>query len=98
MREGVQLMYGPRTVPLPVSSLILRPLFLGILDPFCREHNLVASKVGARAILQALLGLPVAPEDVPTPEYLPGDPVALHQTVVEADVIPTQGNIQVERD
>ena len=91
-------MYGPRTVPLPVSSLILRPLFLGILDPFCREHNLVASKVGARAILQALLGLPVAPEDVPTPEYLPGDPVALHQTVVEADVIPTQGNIQVERD
>ena len=81
-----------------VRSLTLRPLCLGILDPFCREHNIVASKVGAKAILQALLGLPVTPEDVPTPEHLPGDLVALHQTVTEADVIPTQGNVQVERD
>jgi len=91
-------MYGPHAVLIPVNSLISRSLLLGILDPFCREHNLVASKVGARAILQALLGLPVAPEDVPTPEHLPGDLVALHQTVIEADVIPTQGNVQVERD
>ena len=89
-------MCGPRAALTPVSYLISRSL--GILDPFCREHNLVASKVGAKAILQALLGLPVAPEDVPTPEHLPGDPVALHQTVIEADVIPTQGNVQVEKD
>ena len=90
--------------PVPVqcpnrSALLPRgPCFLGILTPFCPERNLVASKVGAKAILRALLGLPVAPEDVPPPEHLPGDPVALHQTVIEADVIPTQGNIQVERD
>ncbi|KAF9792472.1 P-loop containing nucleoside triphosphate hydrolase protein [Thelephora terrestris] len=69
-----------------------------ILDPFCRGHNVVLSKVGAKAILQALLGLPVSPEEVPPPEHLPGEPVAHHQTVVEADVIPTQGTIEVERD
>ena len=71
---------------------------LGILDSFCREHNLVASKAGAKAILQALLGLPVTLEDIPPQEHLLGDPVALHQTVIEADIIPTQGNVQVERD
>lgn len=91
-------MYGPSKLSVPVS--FLTPVFLlsGILDPFCREHNLVLSKVGAKAILQALLGLPVSPEDVPPPHHLAGDPVAHHQTVVEADTIPTQGNIQVERD
>ena len=73
-------------------------LLLGILDSFCREHNLVASKAGAKAILQALLGLPVTLEDIPPQEHLLGDPVALHQTVIEADIIPTQGNVQVERD
>jgi len=88
--------YGPCLVPITVSSLTFQPS--GILDPFCREHNVVLSKVGAKAILQALLGLPVSPEDVPLPEHLPGDPVAHHQTVIEADVIPTQGNVQVERD
>lgn len=89
-------MYDLRTVP--VTSLTLMPLFPGIFDPFCREHNTVFSKVGAKVILQALLGLPVSPEDVPPPVHLPGDLVAHHQTVIEADVIPTQGNIQVEKD
>ena len=73
-------------------------LLLGVLDSFCREHNLVASKAGAKAILQVLLGLPVTLEDIPPQEHLLGDPVALHQTVIEADIIPTQGNVQVERD
>ena len=91
-------MYDPRAVHISIRSLTLRFLFLGILDPFCREHNVVFSKVGAKAILQALLGLSVSPEDVPPQEHLPGDSVAHHQTVTEADVIPTQGNIQVERD
>jgi hypothetical protein len=91
----MQLMCDPHVVSISVSFLTS---FLGILDPFCREHNLVASKVGAKAILQALLGLPVSPEDVPQQEHFSGDPVALHQTVIEADVIPTQGNVQVERD
>ena len=81
-----------------ISSLTSAFSSSGILDPFCRERNTVYSKVGAKVILQALLGLPVSPEDVPLPEHLPGDPVAHHQTVVEADVIPTQGNVQVERD
>jgi hypothetical protein len=89
-------MYDPRAVPL--YSLTLTLLFSGIFDPFCREHNSVFSKTGAKAILQALLGLPVSPEDVPLPVNLPGGPVAHHQTVIEADAIPTQGNIQVERD
>ena len=89
-------MYDLRVTP--VSSLTLTFLFSGIFDPFCREHNTVCSKVGAKTILQALLGLRVSPEDVPPPEHLPEDLVAYHQTVIEADVIPTQGNIQVERD
>jgi len=89
-------MYDPRAVP--VNSSTLTFLFSGIFDPFCRERNVVYSKVGAKAILQALLGLPVFPEDVPRPVHLPADLVAHHQTVIEADVIPTQGNIQVERD
>lgn len=59
---------------------------------------MVFSKAGAKAILQALLGLAVSPEDVQSPEHLPGEPVAHHQTVVEADIIPTQGNVEVERD
>ena len=59
---------------------------------------MVFSKVGAKVILQALLGLPVSPEDVPPPEHLPGEPVAHHQTIVEADVIPTQGSVEVEKD
>jgi len=91
-------MYGPRPVPISASSLTLMYPPSGILDPFCHERNTVFSKVGAKAILQALLGLPVSPEDVPLLEHLPGDPAAHHQTVIEADVIPTQGNIQVERD
>ena len=89
-------MYDPRAVP--VTSLTLTPLFPGIFDPFCREHNTVFSKLGAKAILRALLGLPVLPEDLPPPVHLPGDLVAHHQTVIEADVVATQGNIQVERD
>lgn len=88
----------PHVVPLPISSLTSVFSSSGILDPFCREHNTVLSKVGAKVILQALLGLPVSPEDVPRPEHLPGDLVAHHQTIVEADAIPTQGNVQVERD
>ena len=91
-------MYGPSTAPVSVSSLT--PVFLlsGILDPFCRERNTVFSKVGAKAILRGLLGLPVSATDIPPPEYLPGDLVARHQTVIEADIIPTQGRIEVERD
>jgi DEAD/DEAH box helicase domain-containing protein len=81
-----------------VGALTSMFLSSGILDPFCREHNVVFSKVGAKAILQALLGLPITPEDVPSPEHLPGDPVAHHQTIIEADVIPTQGSVEVERD
>jgi hypothetical protein len=91
-------MCGPCTIRVSVSSLTLVSLLSGILDPFCREHNMVFSKVGAKAILQALLGLPVTPEDIQPSEHLPGDPVARHQTVIEADIIPTQGNIEVERD
>jgi len=92
----MRLMYDSRAGP--VNSVTLTFSLLGIFDPFCREHNVVFSKVGAKAVLQALLGLPVSPEDVPRPVHLPADLVAHHQTVVEADVIPTQGNIQVERD
>ena len=89
-------MCGPFSVPVYISSLIF--LISGILDPFCRERNAVFSKAGAKAVLQVLLGLPVSPEDVLPLENLPGDPVAHHQTVVEADAIPTQGNIEIERD
>lgn len=91
-------MCGPCTVSVPVCPLTMMFLLSGILDPFCRERNVVFSKAGAKVVLQALLGPPVSPEDVPPPEHLPGDPVARHQTVVEADIIPTQGNIKVERD
>lgn len=59
---------------------------------------MVFSKAGAKAILQALLGLPVFLEEIPSPEHLPGDPVAHHPTVIEAEIIPTQGTIEVERD
>ena len=59
---------------------------------------MVFSKPGAKAILQALLGLPISPEDLSPQEHLPGDPVARHQTVTDADTIPTQGNVEVERD
>ena len=96
--RGATHVRSPRSIHVNRGSLTSRFLLLGIMDPFCREHNLVASKVGARAILRALLGLPVVPEDVPPPEHLPGNPVALHQTVIETDIIPSQGNIQVERD
>lgn len=93
-------MCGSRTVLVSIISLTLTLMFLlpGILDPFCRERNVVFSKVGAKAILQGLLGLPVSPEDIPPSEDLPGYIVAHHQTVIEADTIPTQGNIEVERD
>ena len=88
----------PHAVPLSIGSLTSIFSSSGILDPFCREHNTVLSKLGAKVILQGLLGLPVLQEDVPLPEHLPGDPVAHHQTIVEADAIPIQGNVQVERD
>lgn len=91
-------MCGSCPVPVSITSLTLVSLSSGILDPFCREHNVVFSKAGAKAILQGLLGLPVFPEDIPPPEHLPGNPIAYHQTITEADTILTQGSVEVERD
>ena len=64
---------------------------IGIHSSYCKEQNLVSSKVGACIVLKGVLGLPID-EDLIEQSDLP----ALHPTVILAAPVRVVDDVEVE--
>ena len=64
--------------------------FLGITSAFCKEQNLVSSKIGARIVIRGILGLPIDVEAIPE-----GDSNGI-DTIVEARPVRVVDGVEIE--
>lgn len=64
----------------------------GIRSAFCKQGNVVSSKLGAQIVLRGIMGLPIDIDAIPDPEVL----AELPETIVEAGTVRALDGVQVE--
>ena len=64
--------------------------FQGIQSPYCREQNIVASKLGAQIVIRSILGLPIDIDAIPEGE------TEILDTIVEAEPVRAAEGVEVE--
>ena len=65
----------------------------GIQSPYCKEGNVVSSKLGAQIIIRGLLGLPIDLDSIPDPDV---QAEIYPDTIVEAEHVRTMPDVEVE--
>ena len=80
-------------MPRHLSCSSLLKNIVGVLTPYCKENNKVASKLGAQIILRSILGLPIDVDAIPSTED--SQPHA-QNTIVEADPVRVVEGVEIE--
>lgn len=62
----------------------------GIQSPYCREQNIVASKIGAQIVVRSILGLPIDIDAIPEGE------TEIVDSIVEAEPVRAAEGVELE--
>lgn len=66
---------------------------VGIRSAYCKEGNVVSSKLGAQIVIRGILGLPIDMDSIPDPPESLVDPP---QSIIEARPIDAVEGVEVE--
>ena len=72
-------------------SFLMR--MVGIRSAYCKEGNVVSSKLGAQIVIRGILGLPIDMDSIPDPPESLVDPP---QSIIEARPIDAVEGVEVE--
>lgn len=80
-------------VPLVFPLAVFSHNFKGIRSAYCKEGNVVSSKLGAQIVIRGILGLPIDMDSIPDPPESLAD---IPQSIVVAEPIVPVDGVEVE--